>query len=66
MSYPIIKLRKGKEESLERMHPWVFSGAVASQPDDIEEGDLVSVVSSDDRVIGTGHYQIGLFNIVGL
>ena len=63
MSYPIIKLRKGKEESLERMHPWVFSGAVASQPDDIEEGDLVSVVSSDDRVIGTGHYQIGSITV---
>ena len=63
MSYPIIKLRKGKEESLERMHPWVFSGAVASQPDDIEEGDLVSVVSSDGRVIGTGHYQIGSITV---
>lgn len=63
MSYPIIKLRKGKEESLERLHPWVFSGAVAAQPDDIEEGDLVSVVSSDGRVIGTGHYQIGSITV---
>ena len=59
MNYPVIKLRKGKEESLERFHPWVFSGAVASQPDDIEEGDLVSVVSHDGRTIGVGHYQIG-------
>ncbi len=63
MSYPIIKLRKGKEESLERLHPWVFSGAVAAQPDDIEEGDLVSVVSSDGRIIGTGHYQIGSITV---
>ncbi|MCM1094035.1 MAG: class I SAM-dependent rRNA methyltransferase [Lachnospiraceae bacterium] len=63
MNYPVIKLRKGKEESLERFHPWVFSGAVASQPSDIEEGDLVSVVSHDGRVIGTGHYQIGSITV---
>ncbi|WP_289158274.1 class I SAM-dependent rRNA methyltransferase [uncultured Muribaculum sp.] len=63
MNYPVIKLRKGKEESLERFHPWVFSGAVASQPDDIEEGDLVSVVSHDGRTIGVGHYQIGSITV---
>ncbi len=63
MSYPIIKLRKGKEESLERFHPWVFSGAVASQPDNIEEGDLVSVMSHDGQIIGVGHYQIGSITV---
>lgn len=63
MNYPAIKLRKGKEESLERFHPWVFSGAVASQPEDIEEGDLVSVVSHDGRTIGVGHYQIGSITV---
>jgi len=63
MNYPVIKLRKGKGESLERFHPWVFSGAVASQPDDIEEGDLVCVVSHDGRTIGVGHYQIGSITV---
>ena len=59
MSYPIIKLRRGKEESLDRFHPWVFSGAIASTPDNIEEGDLVEVISHDNRTIGVGHFQIG-------
>ena len=57
--YPKITLRPGKEESLQRWHPWVFSGAVASVPDDIEEGDRVCVVASDGRLMGVGHWQIG-------
>ncbi|MDE6310530.1 MAG: class I SAM-dependent rRNA methyltransferase [Muribaculaceae bacterium] len=59
---PILKLRRGKEESLDRYHPWVFSGALVQMPGEgsgIEEGDLVQVVSSNGRVIGTGHFQIG-------
>lgn len=63
MNYPEIILRKGKEQSLERLHPWVFSGAVARQPDNIEEGDTVKVVSSTGNVIGTGHYQIGSITV---
>ena len=59
MAYKIIKLKKGKEESLLRFHPWVFSGAVASLRDDTEEGDLVNVVSNTGKFIGVGHYQIG-------
>ncbi|MDE7381871.1 MAG: class I SAM-dependent rRNA methyltransferase [Muribaculaceae bacterium] len=57
--YPIIILKPGKEESLLRHHPWVFSGAVARLPENLEEGDLVTVVSSDNRILGCGHYQIG-------
>ncbi len=59
---PLLKLRKGKEESLDRFHPWVFSGALVRMPQDgdgIEEGDLVTVAAYDGRVIGTGHFQIG-------
>ncbi len=59
MNYPEIILRKGKEQSLERFHPWVFSGAVAHIPDNIEEGDTVKVLSYNGKTIGTGHYQIG-------
>lgn len=63
MNYPEIVLRKGKEQSLERLHPWVFSGAVAHLPENIEEGDTVKVLSSDGKVIGTGHYQIGSITV---
>ncbi len=59
MSYPVIKLRRGKEESLGRFHPWVFSGAIAALPDGLEEGDVVSVIAADGTPMGVGHYQIG-------
>ncbi|MCM1520846.1 MAG: class I SAM-dependent rRNA methyltransferase [Lachnoclostridium sp.] len=54
-----ITLKRGKEESLERFHPWVFSGAIYSKPDDIQEGDLTKVISSDGRLLGIGHYEAG-------
>ena len=54
-----ITLKRGKEESLLRFHPWVFSGAIANLPQEIEEGDTVRVVASDGRVLGVGHYEIG-------
>lgn len=55
-----IKLKKGKEESLGRFHPWVFSGAIAVAPaDGIEEGEVVRVVGHDGRVLGAGDWQIG-------
>lgn len=59
MNNPIITLKRGKEDSLNRFHPWVFSGAIASMANTIEEGDIVDVVSHDGRHIGVGHYQIG-------
>lgn len=55
----IITLRKGKEESLLRHHPWVFSGAIATLPPSLEEGDLVTVKDNNGNVLGCGHYQIG-------
>lgn len=57
--YPVVTLRRGKEESLLRFHPWVFSGAIERLPQNIEEGDVVTVVSHDGECLGTGHYQIG-------
>lgn len=56
---PTLRLRRGKEESLDRFHPWVFSGALVAMPENIDEGDLVYVETSDGRRIGTGHFQIG-------
>lgn len=57
--YKNIILKRGKEDSLDRFHPWVFSGAINSIPEDIEEGEVVNVITSDRRHIGVGHYQIG-------
>lgn len=59
MSYKIIKLKKGKDESLKRFHPWVFSGAIDRMPDDLEEGETVEVVSHEGSTLGVGHYQVG-------
>lgn len=59
MKYPKITLRKGKEESLLRFHPWVFSGAIQRLDDGIEEGDTVEVEAADGRLLGLGHFQIG-------
>lgn len=59
LQYKEIQLRRGKEDSLDRFHPWVFSGALASVPDGLEEGDLVRVITHEGRLIGVGHYQIG-------
>lgn len=56
---PTLRLRRGKEESLDRFHPWVFSGALISMPENIDEGDLVNVESFDGRHLGKGHFQIG-------
>lgn len=58
-----IKLRRGKEESLLRFHPWVFSGAIASNTDSLEEGETVAVESSEGKFLGLGHYQIGTIAI---
>lgn len=58
-----IILKKGKEESLERRHPWVFSGAIARTPSSLEEGEWVEVRSFDGRLLGRGHYQIGSITV---
>jgi len=54
-----VRLRKGKEESLIRFHPWVFSGAIASIDEGIQEGDVVRVVTNTGDFIAVGHYQEG-------
>ncbi|MEE1140381.1 MAG: class I SAM-dependent rRNA methyltransferase [Prevotella sp.] len=57
--YPQIILKKGKEESLKRFHPWVFSGAIQAIEEGIEEGDTVRLVNRNDNFIAVGHYQEG-------
>ena len=57
--YKTVHLKKGKEESLGRFHPWVFSGAIHHIDGTPEEGDVVRVVSADGRFLAVGHIQIG-------
>ncbi|MFN4234773.1 MAG: class I SAM-dependent rRNA methyltransferase [Bacteroidia bacterium] len=57
--YPIIQLAKGKEHSVKRFHPWIFSGAIKKMEEGIREGDVVKVVSSNNEVLGIGHFQHG-------
>ena len=57
--YKSVYLKRGKEESLLRFHPWVFSGAIQRMDEGIGEGDLVRVLAENGGFIAVGHYQIG-------
>lgn len=59
MSYKKVFLKTGKEESLKRFHPWVFSGAIARVEGEPEEGEVVDVYTSKKEFIACGHFQIG-------
>ncbi len=54
-----IQLKRGKEESLRRFHPWVFSGAIQHVDAGVAEGDVVRVVTAGGEFIAVGHYQEG-------
>lgn len=54
-----VILKKGREESLRRFHPWVFSGAIAQIQGNPSEGDIVAVHASDGAFMAFGHYQVG-------
>lgn len=58
MTYRVI-LKRGKEESLKRFHPWVFSGAIARIEGEPEEGEVVDVFTAQNEFIAKGHWQIG-------
>ena len=58
-----IVLKRGKEQSLLRFHPWIFSGAIARTTGNPAEGDLVEVYTSENDLIGIGHYQIGSITV---
>lgn len=57
--YKNLYLRKGKEESLKRFHPWIFSGAVHHIDGEPEEGEVVRVLTSEGDFMAVGHWQIG-------
>ena len=59
MQYKKVYLKPGKEESLKRFHPWVFSGAINRMEGEPEEGEIVDVYTSKKEFIACGHFQIG-------
>ena len=54
-----LTLKRGKDESLRRFHPWIFSGAIHHFDHQPEEGDLVRVLTAEGDFIAIGHWQIG-------
>ena len=59
MNYTKVILKSGKDVSLKRLHPWVFSGAIKKIIGEVTEGDVVEVFDNKDEFLGVGHYQIG-------
>ena len=58
-----IFLKRGKEESLARRHPWIFSGAIERIEGDPEEGDVVDIYARSGEFLARGHYQIGSITV---
>ena len=58
-TYKNIYLKKGKEDSLKRFHPWIFSGAISRLDEGINEGDTVRILTAEGGFAGVGHFQIG-------
>ena len=58
-----IILNAGKEQSLKRFHPWVFSGAIKKIQGEVQDGDVVDVYSNQNEYLGTGHYQKGSITV---
>lgn len=59
MTYKKVYLKSGKEESLKRFHPWIFSGAISRFEGEPEEGEIVDIYTSKKEFIALGHFQIG-------
>lgn len=59
INYPKVILKQGREHSIKRFHPWIFSGAVSRVDEGLEEGDLVAVYSANEEFLGIGHIAIG-------
>lgn len=57
MSYPVIQLKSGRDQSVHRKHPWIFSRGIHTPPKGLKDGSIVQVVSADGIVVGTGHFQ---------
>jgi len=58
-----IVLHKGKEYSIQRRHPWIFSGAINIKDNNIKDGDVIKIYSSSNQFLATGHYQNGSISV---
>lgn len=58
-----IILKKGKEYSIERFHPWIFSGAIQATEGELTDGCWVEVFSFKNKALGSGHYQKGSITV---
>ncbi|MFT7613804.1 MAG: 23S rRNA (cytosine1962-C5)-methyltransferase [Parvicellaceae bacterium] len=54
-----IQLKPTKEKSLQRFHPWIFSGAIKTHSNGLQEGDVVTVLNNKERILGKAHYSLG-------
>ncbi|MEI7596867.1 MAG: class I SAM-dependent rRNA methyltransferase [Bacteroidota bacterium] len=58
-----VILKSGKDQAVQRRHPWVFSGAIKKMEGEPAEGDIVEVYNNHDELLGLGHYQIGSITV---
>ncbi|MEL6357575.1 MAG: class I SAM-dependent rRNA methyltransferase, partial [Bacteroidota bacterium] len=58
-----IQLAKGRAKSIQRKHPWIFSGGVAKEDPSVEEGDRVNILDAGGNRLGIGHYQKGSIRV---
>ena len=58
-----VVIQKGKEKSLQRFHPWVFSGAIGRKDDNIAEGEIVEVYDAYDNFMAMGHYHTSSISV---
>lgn len=56
---PTVILKKGKEKSLQRRHPWIFSGAIQTIPKDLAEGEIAYVADAEGNILATAYYSTG-------
>jgi 23S rRNA (cytosine1962-C5)-methyltransferase len=59
----IIGLKQGRDHSVKRFHPWIFSGAIASTDGNLQDGDWVEVRDASKKTVGFGHYQKGTITV---
>ena len=55
--FPKVILKKGKEKSIQRRHPWIFSGAVYGVTQELNDGEMVDVVDAQNQHLGTGYFS---------
>jgi 23S rRNA (cytosine1962-C5)-methyltransferase len=59
----IITLKQGRDHSIKRFHPWIFSGGIQSTSEDLKDGEWVEVQDSKKNTLGFGHYQKGTITV---